>query len=300
MQDLALSTRKKYFRMFQKWETWAKQKKVSVIPAQPIFFNLFLLFQMKKESAFSTFSGFTSAVAWAHKKLGLYSPTESAMTKQLIRAGQRILGCATAKGKHPLKVEHLKALQEKFAFASLDQLQIVTLATLGFAGFLRWDDLSQIKICDIEFHRGFIKIFLEKRKNDQFREGSRIYIAETETRYCPVGLLKRFIQAGEHSLDSFLFRKISHTKAGFKLRKQKLSYSRALELFKKQLEKIHLDPSLYGLHSLRSGGASLAASIGIPDHLIMRHGGWRSEGSKNRYINESIDSLLRISKASGL
>ena len=300
MQDLALSTRKKYFRMFQKWETWAKQKKVSVIPAQPIFFNLFLLFRMKKESSFSTFSGFTSAVAWAHKKIGLYSPTENAMTKQLIRAGQRILGCATAKGKHPLKVEHLKALQDKFAFASLDQLQIITLATLGFAGFLRWDDLSQIKTRNIDFHRGFIKIFLEKRKNDQFTEGSWIYIAETETRYCPVGLLKCFIQAGEHSLDSFLFRKISHTKADFKLRKQKLSYSGALELFKKQLEKIHLDPSLYGLHSLRSGGASLAASIEIPDCLIMRHGGWRSEGSKNRYINESIDSLLRISKASGL
>ena len=65
-------------------------------------FQPFLLFQMKKESSFSTFSGITSAVAWAHKKLGLYSPTESAMTKQLIRAGHRILGCATAKGKHPL------------------------------------------------------------------------------------------------------------------------------------------------------------------------------------------------------
>ena len=119
-------------------------------------------------------------------------------------------------------------------------------------------------------------------------------------KYCPVSLLKRFIQVGEHSLDSFLFGKISHTKASFKLRKQKLSYSRALELFKKRLERIHLDPSLYGLHSLCSGGASLAASIGIPDRLIMRHGGWHSEESKNRYINESIDSLLRISRASGL
>ena len=63
-------------------------------------------------------------------KLGLYSPTESALTKQLIRAGQRILGCATALGKHPLTVDHLKAPQDKFAYASLDQLQIVALATL--------------------------------------------------------------------------------------------------------------------------------------------------------------------------
>ena len=112
MQDLALGTRKKYFRVFQKWETWAKQKIVSVIPALPIFFNLFLLFQMKKESSFSTLSGITSAVAWTHMKLGLYSPTESALTKQLIRAGQRILGCATAKGKHPLMVEHLSSARQ--------------------------------------------------------------------------------------------------------------------------------------------------------------------------------------------
>ena len=59
------------------------------------------------------------------------------MHKQLIKAGQRFLGCATAKGKHPLVIEHLKALQDKFAYVSLDQLQIVTLATLGFVGFLK-------------------------------------------------------------------------------------------------------------------------------------------------------------------
>ena len=106
----------------------------------------------------------------------------------------------------------------------------------------------------------------------------------------PNQFIEVFIQEGEHSPGSFLFRKISHRKAGFKLRK-KLSYSRALELFKKHLKRIHRDSSLYGLHSLRSGGASLAASIGILDCLIMRHGGWQSEGYKNRYISESIDSL---------
>ena len=76
-----------------------------------------------------------------------------------------------------------------------------------------------------------------RRRVDQFREGSSISIAEIETRYCPVSLLKRSIEVGEHSPDSFLVRKISHTKASFRLRKQKLSYSRALELFKKTIEK---------------------------------------------------------------
>ena len=130
---------------------------------------------------------------------------------------------------------------------------------------MRWDDLSQIKACDIEFHLGFINIFLEKRKNDQCKESPWIYIAETEMSYCPFSLLMRFIQVGQHSLDSFLFRKISHTEAGFKLRKQKFSYSRALDWFKKQLNRIHWDLNLYGSHCLRSGGASLSAFNGFLD-----------------------------------
>ena len=46
---------------------------------------------------------------------------------------------------------------------------------------------------------------------------------------------------------------------------------------------------------MRSGGASLAAAIGGSDMLIMRHGGWKSESSKNRYIAESKSALLIIS-----
>ena len=48
--------------------------------SKPIFFNFFLLSQTQRETSFSTFNVITSAVAWAHKKLGLQSPTESAMT----------------------------------------------------------------------------------------------------------------------------------------------------------------------------------------------------------------------------
>ena len=121
--------------------------------------------------------------------------------------------------------------------------------------------------------------FLENARMTNVKK-VQIYIAETEMRYCPFGLLKRFIQVGEHSLDPFLFRKISHTKAGFKLRKQKFSYSRALDWFKKQLNRIQWDPILYGSHSLRSGGASITASNGFLDRLIMRHGGWNQKGPR--------------------
>ena len=109
-----------------------------------------------------------------------------------------------------------------------------------------------------------------------------------------------FLPKGNHSKNSFLFRRVSHTKNGVKLRKEKLSYTRALELVRKQLIAISLDPHQYGLHSLPSGGASLAVAMGIPDRLILRHGGWKSESSKNNYIQESVDLLLAVSWAHSL
>ena len=51
---------------------------------------------------------------------------------------------------------------------------------------------------------------------------------------------------------------------------------------------------------MRSGGASLAAGLGVPDRPIMQQGGWRSVSSKNRYIEESKASLLEVSRVFNL
>ena len=76
-----------------------------------------------------------------------------------------------------------------------------------------------------------------------------------------------------------------------------MSYSRAKELIKKELGKEGLDPTKFGIHSLRSGGASAAAALGVPDRLFQRHVGWRSEKDWNNYIKESLDSLLLVTQS---
>ena len=139
--------------------------------------------------------------------------------------------------------------------------------------------------------------FWKKRKNDQFREGLWIFIATSKGSPCPVRLTKHFLKAGGHNGNDYLFRRVSHTKSGYTLRHHKLSYTRALELVRVQLKRIGLEPEDYGLHSMQSGGASLAAALGIPDKLRMHQGGWKSEESKNNYIKETRDTLLRISEA---
>jgi cleavage and polyadenylation specificity factor subunit 1 len=172
---------------------------------------------------------------------------------------------------------------------------------MGFSAFLRWDDLSKLERLDIAMENDHMKIFLVKLKNDQYREGSWILVARSGKKSCPVKLLEKFLRIRKHSQQDKLFRKSSHTSNGMQLRKSLLSYSRTLELFKMQISTtIGLNPSAYGLHSLRSGGTSEAAAWGIPDLLIQRHGGWRSVKSMNMYIKETHNTLLRVSQSLGL
>ena len=76
-----------------------------------------------------------------------------------------------------------------------------------------------------------------------------------------------------------------------------MSYSRAKELLRKELKREGLDLSLFGIHSLRSGGALGAAALGVPDRLFQRQGGWHREKARNNYVEESLDSLLLVSQS---
>ena len=297
LQDMAPSSVKKYQSTFFRWVTWARSKSISSFPADAMGVSLYLALQTRLCSSLSAFNSIVYGIAWAHHKMCFPVPTDDPMAKQVVKEGRRILGKSAINRKLPLQQDQERALVHKYIDASLPDLQIVTLTTLGFFGFLRWDDLSQLRFSDLFFYHDHLALFLEKRKNDQFREGSWIYIAISKGSPCPVRLTKHFLKAGGHKGNEYLFRRVSHTKSGYTLRHHKLSYTRALELVRVQLKSIGLEPEKYGLHSMRSGGASLAAALGIPDRLIMRKGGWKSEEPKNNYIKETRDTLLHISRA---
>ena len=95
--------------------------------------------------------------------------------------------------------------------------------------------------------------------------------------------------------DEFIFRKASYIKKldWYTLRKgDHLSYTRVREIFLEKLGKIGLNTSKLGLHSLRSGGATQAANSGVCDRLFKKHGRWKSESAKDRYVKED-DSIRR-------
>ena len=80
--------------------------------------------------------------------------------------------------------------------ASVKDLRIPAICSSGFAGFLRFNELSNIQPKHLTFCNGFVKIFVPGSKTDVYREGNYVYIAKLEGKYCPVtyvGILKRSI-----------------------------------------------------------------------------------------------------------
>ena len=93
---------------------------------------------------------------------------------------------------------------------------------------------------------------------------------------------------------SLYFRKATST---YSLRSTGVSYSRTREIVLQAFVELGYPKNLFGLHSLRAGGASAAANAGVGDRLFKRHGRWKSDQAKDGYIKDNLESLLSVSKS---
>ena len=79
-----------------------------------------------------------------------------------------------------------------------------------------------------------------------------------------------------------------------------LSYSTVRDTIKDLLRKVDLDPVKFGVHSLRSGGATAAAASGLSDRLFKRHGRWKSDLAKDGYVKPSLSEQSQVTLGLGL
>lgn len=296
VHDRAASTVSTYLGAYKSWKAWALRHNASVLPADSVTFALYVVSLIQEARSMSAVNSAVYGVNYVHKKSGYPEVSEHPVIKQLLDAAKRILARPPTRMK-PLSIDQVRSLLTRLGGGTVADLQLAALLALGFFGFLRWDDLHHLSVDSLNFGVSHVAIFLGRRKNDQFREGSWVFIARSSTPPCPVGVVEKFLRIGGHRKGSKLFRRVQSTKRGVYLRDQPMSYSRAKELLRKELKREGLDSSLFGIHSLRSGGASAAAALGVPDRLFQRHGGWRSEKARNNYVEESLDSLLLVSQS---
>ena len=241
-----------------------------------------------------------NALAWAHSLSGLPSPTASPFV-QIVLDGLRRAHAKEVKKKEPFTVEMLKAItDDAIQTDSLADTRLAAACLLAFTGFLRYDEISNIRQCEIQFKADHISIKIPKA--DQLRQGDQVVIARTNSTSCPIAMLDRYMVKAKIPADSslFLFRPIVAGKIPRLRDSGQLSHSRLSELLREMLDKLGFAAVEISPHSLRAGGTTAAAEAGVPDRLFQRHGWWRSEKAKDGYVKDSLEKRLSVSKKLGL
>ena len=210
--------------------------------------------------------------------------------------------------KDPITTDILLQIKDHYTVDSGNLLKLRTfvMCLLGFSGFLRFSELSNIRMCDILWKDSHIEIKIPKSKTDIYRKGNSVIIARTGNILCPVHWLQKYIDLAEldNTSSDFLFTAINFFKSSGKYRAtnktKPISYTRCREILQSALNEIGLDSKKYSLHSLRSGGASAASNNNVPDRLLKVHGRWVTDKSKDGYIEDSIQQKLVVSMNLGL
>ena len=308
LQARQQSTVKNYSYSFNRWKKWASSfPEISTFPADATYVALYLLSLGQSASTSSPINSAFYSISWAHKLAGVEDPTSQQLPKLVRESLLRSLGHGDNK-KWPVTTEMLQSLVSRFLTvnASLLDIRFLTFCLIAYAGFLRFDELINIRRCDLVFYDAYVSIFLEKSKTDVYRDGRWVVIASTGSVCCPVNMLMKYLHEAHIETDSqlLIFRPTNYCKK-LKIHKLRradshLSYTTVREIIVKGFESIGLSSKVIGTHSLRAGGATTAASNGVADRLLKKHGRWVSDKSKDGYINESLKHRLSVSLSLGL
>ena len=260
---------------------------------------LYLVHISSNVHSFSSIKSVYSAIAWKHSINGYMSPTISPLVIETIAGLKRTLAKPVLK-KDPFMVAHMQALQEQQISGCLTDLRNNCMLVIAFFGFLRCEEMLQLRCNDVSFSVTHLELSLPKSKCDQLRQGDVVVIARL-SKFCPVEMMESYMKISGNlpSTNMFVFRRVVFSKGSkfLGVRNLPLTYSNVREIVKAKALQLGLDPSKYSTHSLRAGGSTAAANAGIGDRLFQRHGRWASPASKDGYIQDTLKSRLSVTKA---
>ena len=112
-----------------------------------------------------------------HTFVPVSNPLDNDFCRNILETAKRISGKPVSK-KTPLSANIIKRIIDSYAGpqCSLKHLRIATICTLGFAGFLRYNELCNILPSHLNLYDTYMTIFIPRSKTDVYREGNIVYV----------------------------------------------------------------------------------------------------------------------------
>ena len=171
----AKNTVSKYIGSFKRYMFWVENYKEidSVLPSSELHVALYLQYLMGTVKYHSTIESAFYGIKWAHNTAGLSDPCEADIVRSIVEASKRELNRRIKKNE-PLTADLMKLLFLKFNTVNYTLKELLVICALSYTGFLRYDELSNIKVNNITFHEEYVDIFIEKSKTNCYRNGKNV------------------------------------------------------------------------------------------------------------------------------
>ena len=282
----AINTVRAYKSDFDDFRLFCVQNGFKSLPSEPKIVSLYLTHLSTKDIKMSTLKRRLVSIGVIHKLKGHYLDTKHPSIIENVLGIKRRKG-SIQKGKKPLLINNLKEIINVIDQNKNDEIKKIrdrSIILIGFSGGFRRNEIVSLDYDDLDFVKEGLKINLKRSKTDQFGEGLVKGLPYfTNTKYCPVLTLKKWIEVSNINSGS-LFRRFSK---GSKLTNNRLTDQTVALLIKKYLKLAGIESKNYSGHSLRSGFATSAAESGVEERNIMAMTGHKSPEMVRRYIKEA-------------
>ena len=228
IKSIAPKTLKCYAHRYDVWISWfASFPEIDRLPVRPMALLMFIVACVQSNDRYGKVRNVFYGLNWIHKALNMPNPCQNEMTCTGREAAKRLLSKPVIK-KQPVTPRDLKKLVAHLRReTNLLKMRTLTMAVLSYAGFFRYDEVSRLRLKDIQFKAIYLKIYVKSSKTDQYKSGAWVHIARTNRSTCPYRILRAYLKLAElkHGKD-IIFRGISRSKHGYKLKGTKpISYS---------------------------------------------------------------------------
>lgn len=297
LKGKAFNTLKTYKSGFRPWKSFAKENNLQVFPICKVEFAIFLITKCETGSSWATLNNYINA---AKCFLNLFCKDNSGNGLVDFQVLHFLKKCSRKPDKkmRPLTKREFDLIihTHNFGEKSLLKLRNLTILIFAWIGFLRYDDVSQIKLSNVNIIDDVVKIRLCDAKNDRFKKGQSIVF-----RLNPVflSILNDYIALAKMSslkgdYNVFLFCDIALNNCVYYKR---LSYDKMREMLLGLCRVAGVDTAKLGTHSLRIGGCTEASRMGVPDYVIDFYGRWAlNSTSRARYQRVVGEEALRVSE----
>ena len=233
-----------------------------------------------------------------HIDLGFSDPLVDCLQLQRLLRGIKRTQGSPGSCRLPITDHHMMIIHNSLSFANPDHVMFWAASTLAYFGFLRSAEFTvpSLSAFSPDFHLtvndiavdshsspSCLQLTIKASKTDPFRKGCYLYIGLGRPPLCALSAIMNYLPLrGQSPGPLFLLsngQPLSHT------------------LLTHWLKDIFAAAGIQGSfssHSFRIGAATVAARMGVPDHLIQAVGRWNSDAYK-LYIRTPAEALAQVS-----